>query len=271
MDELILNLNLKYVLAALDMTERGELLTALFEGTYTGSNQAVHNVYHYIVLLQQEAQNKKQRMRELSAKGVAARQQLKKLRQQDGQQAELSSGLTTVNQRLLRKETKESRDKYNLNLFSDEKSAFKKQIEPQSAFVPPTVPEVQEFIQKHGFSVNAENFVDFYESHGWMVGSTPIRSWKATLRLWQSRAQKGKAKAQAEDETYWHDLKQRVTEKTSVDGDILQEPVSLSKRQNVAPVLHHVTEIEDEDCSPFARFMRRVEKYDINLEKNNDK
>ena len=42
MDEIVLKMNLKYVLAALSMNERGELLTALLEGEYQGHNQSRH-------------------------------------------------------------------------------------------------------------------------------------------------------------------------------------------------------------------------------------
>jgi len=35
--------------------------------------------------------------------------------------------------------------------------------------------------------LEAENFVDFYESKGWTVGKQPMKDWKATVRTWHRR------------------------------------------------------------------------------------
>ena len=31
-------------------------------------------------------------------------------------------------------------------------------------------------------AVNPQEFIDFYESKGWMVGKTPMKDWKAACR-----------------------------------------------------------------------------------------
>ena len=259
MDEIVLKMNLKYVLAALSMNERGELLTALLEGEYQGHNQGIENVYRYIASLQQETSLKKQYMKELSAKGVAAR--LKKLTA--GQPTVLSA----VNQRSLRKEAKESINKNNINLF------FKNGDE-ENSFVPPSLPEVQAYVTKEGLDVDAKNFVNFYESHGWMVGKTPIRNWQATVQLWHTRAHL--KKSPPNDEKYWTALEKRVDGQTTQSEVVKKEPppsvdilaadVSLSARQNLPSELHHL-QMSETETLPFARFMRRVEKYDIKSEK----
>ena len=77
MDEIVLNMDLKFVLATLEMSERGELLTALLDGVYSGENLVLRNVYQYIMKLQENRMAKKRHMRELSAKGVEARLQKK--------------------------------------------------------------------------------------------------------------------------------------------------------------------------------------------------
>lgn len=58
----------------------------------------------------------------------------------------------------------------------------------KTVFEKPTVDEVASFAaEKNLGHVNAEAFVDFYESKGWMVGKSPMKSWKAALRGWNSR------------------------------------------------------------------------------------
>lgn len=54
-------------------------------------------------------------------------------------------------------------------------------------FTPPTVEEVQAFISEHGYSVDAQKFVDYYESNGWKVGKNPMRDWQAAVRTWVRR------------------------------------------------------------------------------------
>ncbi len=58
-----------------------------------------------------------------------------------------------------------------------------------TAFVPPTVEEVEEYIREKGLVVNADYFVDYYESKGWVVGRDKMKDWKATIRNWHRREQ----------------------------------------------------------------------------------
>lgn len=52
-------------------------------------------------------------------------------------------------------------------------------------FVPPTLEEVQEYCKERHNNVDAERFIDFYESKGWMVGKNKMKSWKACVRTWE--------------------------------------------------------------------------------------
>lgn len=58
-------------------------------------------------------------------------------------------------------------------------------------FVKPTVEEVAEYIREKGYNVDAEQFVNFYESKGWKVGTTPMKSWTAAVATWQKRNSNG--------------------------------------------------------------------------------
>lgn len=54
-------------------------------------------------------------------------------------------------------------------------------------FIPPSREEVQEYIDENGFSVDAERFIDYYTSNGWMVGKNHMKDWKATVRNWERK------------------------------------------------------------------------------------
>ena len=54
-----------------------------------------------------------------------------------------------------------------------------------SRFTPPTLDEVKLYCMERGNNVDAQRFVDFYASKGWMVGKTKMKDWKAAVRTWE--------------------------------------------------------------------------------------
>ena len=51
-------------------------------------------------------------------------------------------------------------------------------------FIPPTPENVREYCREKGYDIDAESFVDFYASKGWMVGKNKMKDWKASVRNW---------------------------------------------------------------------------------------
>lgn len=58
------------------------------------------------------------------------------------------------------------------------------------SFRPPSVQEVSEYCTERKNSVNAEAFVDFYESKGWYIGKNKMKDWKSAVRTWERRDKK---------------------------------------------------------------------------------
>ena len=54
-------------------------------------------------------------------------------------------------------------------------------------FVKPTVEDVRAYCEERGNGIDAQSFVDFYESKGWVVGKSPMKDWKAAVRTWEQR------------------------------------------------------------------------------------
>lgn len=52
-------------------------------------------------------------------------------------------------------------------------------------FQKPSVEEVRAYCEERKNKVDAESFVDFYESKGWVVGKSPMKNWKAAVRTWE--------------------------------------------------------------------------------------
>lgn len=57
----------------------------------------------------------------------------------------------------------------------------------RKVFVKPTIEQVQAEITAKGYHIDAQSFVAFYESKGWMVGKNHMKSWKAALVTWEKR------------------------------------------------------------------------------------
>ena len=70
---------------------------------------------------------------------------------------------------------------------TEEKSETKKP-EPEKPkrknFVKPTVEEIAAFCKEKKININVKKFFLHYESNGWHVGKTPMKSWKAAVQKW---------------------------------------------------------------------------------------
>lgn len=277
MDQIIFHTNLKYIIAGLTREQKGLLLEMLLDcatgaagravgtenaagraadmgaGAVTGAplsavDETVANISRYIMLLQQDMAAKRQRMRDIGAKGGAARRRnvngcgnagssgddgaaddmpdlfataenatvantaedvaekaAENIAEKAAKKTAVSGNGTAATggafsaagggsghqnnvQPLLqhccgkRKEAKENNILNNKNnLFSERKISL-------PVFQRPSAAEVQAFVSAEGLKVDAATFVDFYDSHGWCVGRTAIKNWKATVRLWHRRA-----------------------------------------------------------------------------------
>lgn len=59
--------------------------------------------------------------------------------------------------------------------------------EGSSRFQKPTIEEIRQYCQESRLDVDAEQFFLFYESKGWVIGKSPMKSWKAAVCTWSRR------------------------------------------------------------------------------------
>lgn len=57
--------------------------------------------------------------------------------------------------------------------------------EKRTIFSQPTLDEIREYCKSRNSNVDPEQFYDFYESKGWMIGKNRMRDWKAAVRTWE--------------------------------------------------------------------------------------
>ena len=99
---------------------------------------------------------------------------------------------TTANQQVqckddanaMQTDAKEKKRKENKSISNDIEREKAKTVK---RFCPPTLQEVQAYIQEKGYSIDAEAFIAFYESKGWMVGKNKMKDWRMAIVTWSKR------------------------------------------------------------------------------------
>lgn len=54
-------------------------------------------------------------------------------------------------------------------------------------FHKPSLEEIRDYCLERGNRVDPEQFLNFYESKGWVVGKSPMKDWRAAVRTWEKR------------------------------------------------------------------------------------
>ena len=52
-------------------------------------------------------------------------------------------------------------------------------------FAPPSLQEVKKYCFERENGIDAERFINFYESKGWMIGKNKMKCWKSAVRTWE--------------------------------------------------------------------------------------
>jgi hypothetical protein len=62
---------------------------------------------------------------------------------------------------------------------------IKENIIKEKNFKKPTLKEVEEYCKERNNDIDAQRFIDFYESKNWMIGKNKMKDWKACVRTWE--------------------------------------------------------------------------------------
>lgn len=94
------------------------------------------------------------------------------------------------NQTETKAKPKKTSDEPNVNVNDNENANVNDTLESVNnkrakRFTPPTAQEVRDYCAEKGYEhVDADRFVDFYESKGWMVGKNKMKDWRCAVRNW---------------------------------------------------------------------------------------
>ncbi len=76
-------------------------------------------------------------------------------------------------------------------------------------FVKPSVEEIKKYCDDRDNTISPEQFFDYNESKGWVVGRNPMKDWKAAIRTWErnnfnSKKQKDPLNDFDNNDTSWY-------------------------------------------------------------------
>lgn len=106
-------------------------------------------------------------------------------------------------------------------------------------FCPPTLEEVQSYVLEKGIEIDAERFVAYYESNGWMVGRNKMKSWKSAIVTWK----KNEEKYDQPQRAIYHPPQQRLLPSQRIEKDVDRTPEPPSEKALEA--LRYLNEIEN--------------------------
>lgn len=121
------------------------------------------------------------------------RQKLSELRAEAGRkggskpkQKKQTEANESKNNKIAQEKRREEKNREDIEESREEESRDAR----SSRFVPPTVDDVKDYAWENGYEIDAQRFVDFYASKGWMVGRSKMKDWKAAVRNWAARDKK---------------------------------------------------------------------------------
>lgn len=92
----------------------------------------------------------------------------------------------------------ETKEKNTLKGIQKEKKIFQK----------PSLEEVKSYCQERGNNVDAERWINYYESNGWKVGKNSMKDWRAAVRTWERGSFSAPASCKtADDAEYWQQIR----------------------------------------------------------------
>lgn len=83
-----------------------------------------------------------------------------------------------------RKKLKRNSNEIQTTPIKEEKE---EQEEKRRVFIKPTTQEVQDYMKEIEYNGDAEHFINYYQSKGWVVGKSKMIDWKSAVQTWKRR------------------------------------------------------------------------------------
>ncbi len=77
-------------------------------------------------------------------------------------------------------------------------------------FIIPSLQEVSNYCLERGKGVDAEKFVNYYTSNGWLVGKNKMKDWKACVRTWEKSSLELTKQQKSNDQLFYENVMKQV-------------------------------------------------------------
>lgn len=180
-------------ISALPMENQGRIYNAIMKFAFEGTEEDLDGIELAVFLLVKPQLIANRAKYENGCKGGRPRKQ-------EGTESEpktnQTESKTAKNYNQIKTEEKpnhnlnETKPKPNENKNENEnknyiKESAERKAAASSRFAPPKIEEVQAYCKERKNGIEAQHFVDYYESNGWRVGKNPMKDWKAAVRTWE--------------------------------------------------------------------------------------
>lgn len=170
--------NYQNVRKILTQSQKGDMLDALMDGEYQGNDQLVAMAYNIFDAAIQRTNEKYQEIREKNREN--ARKRWERIKEKADAYDRIRPDASAYEP--IRDDATQTQTETQSQTQAETQKPKKRNI-----FIPPTVDEVRAYCQERGNTINAEQFVDYYEARGWeLKPGQKMKDWRASVRTWES-------------------------------------------------------------------------------------
>jgi hypothetical protein len=77
-------------------------------------------------------------------------------------------------------------------------------------FIIPSLQEVSNYCLERNKGVDAEKFINYYTSNGWLVGKNKMKDWKACVRTWEKSSLELPKQQKSNDQLFYENVMKQV-------------------------------------------------------------
>jgi hypothetical protein len=79
-----------------------------------------------------------------------------------------------------------------------------------NTFIKPSLQEVLQYCIERNNKIDAYQFINFYDSKGWMVGRNKMKDWKACVRTWEKSSLELPKQQKSNDQLFYENVMKQV-------------------------------------------------------------
>jgi len=101
----------------------------------------------------------------------------------------------------------------------------------------PNKQQLEDYAEEIGFKeFDAQEFLDHYDSNGWMVGRVAMVDWKATVRTWRRMRHAFKRDRHQPVKTTWRERQDKINKLNRHKADLMRQPRSPQRDRELARI-----------------------------------